>query len=628
MSQAMINLERLLRVPHVEVEFGFDLSSDGATVAFSWNLTGRWELYALPIDGSTDPQLLLPGPGDRFNPQFSPINPQRIACVADFDGSENYHLLLLDLSSAETVDLTPGDTLQPHFAWSPDGKQLAFISNRSNCFDVYILDLESGQEHLVCALGHPAWKVAWSPDGRWLAVTAETTGSDYGIYLIELDSKVSRLSKLNAKDPCWSPDGKQLAFCATRDDFYQVGVFDVALRQTSWLTRGKGDKTSPAWDASGERLVYLYNQGAANYLVVSASHLTSEARPSKRKTSTALATHVKNGATRCSIAPGLHILPRFMPDGQNLLVLFENPQNPPDLWNLSIATGFSWSLTSSLPAEIDKNELPMPVEIFYPSLDDGVQVPALLFQPESLPAPAVVLIHGGPTWQFSLSWNPLMTHLASRGWVVLAPNYRGSTGYGHKWQTANFFDLGGCDTRDVAAGAFYLACEGLADPQRIAVSGRSHGGYLTMTCLTQYPDLWAAGSGVVPFFDMFVSHYASREDLQHWNIENMGDPLENEALWRERSPYFFLDQVNAPLQIICSSLDLRCPAVDSIAAHDKLLALGKSVDFVLYPDEGHTFLKMENILDSETRRVDFLAEALEDFGIELTKLAELSEKFK
>jgi dipeptidyl aminopeptidase/acylaminoacyl peptidase len=608
----MIHLERLLRVPHVEVEMGFDLSPDGATVAFSWNLSGRWELYALPIDRSTDPQLLLPGPGNRFNPQFSPTNPNIIACVADLDGSENFHLLRLDLSSAEWIDLTPGDTLQPYFAWSPDGKQLAFISNRSSCFDVYILDLETRQERLACALGHPAWKVTWSPDGRWLAVTAETTGSDYGIYLIKLVSKVSRPStrerpnifdtNLNAKDPCWSKDSKKLAFCATHDEFYQIGVFDVASRQINWLTEGEGNKTSPAWDASGERLVYLHNQGAANHLVVSAAPF--------------------------SIAPGFHSLPRFMPNGQDLLFLFENPQNPPDLWSFSIATGSSCQLSTSLPAEIDKNELPMPVEIYYPSLDEGIQVPALLYEPENLPAPAVVNIHGGPTWHFSLSWNPFMTHFASLGWVVLAPNYRGSTGYGHTWQTANFFDLGGCDTRDVAAGAMYLANEGLAIPGYVAITGRSHGGYLTMTCLTQYPDLWATGSGVVPFFDMFVSHYASREDLQHWNIENMGDPVEYEDLWRERSPFFFLDRVNVPVQIICSSLDPRCPVVDSLAARDRLLALGKSVDFVLYPDEGHEFLKMENILDSETRRVEFLVRALDDFWVELNELAELDEEFE
>jgi dipeptidyl aminopeptidase/acylaminoacyl peptidase len=215
------------------------------------------------------------------------------------------------------------------------------------------------------------------------------------------------------------------------------------------------------------------------------------------------------------------------------------------------------------------------------------------------------MIHGGPNWHYSAEWNPLMAHFASRGYVVLCPNYRGSTGYGREWQYAAQFDMGDVDTRDVAAGAQYLLREGLAD--RIAVTGRSHGGYLTMTCLTQYPELWCAGSAVVPFTNWFKSHDDAREDLQHWNIENMGDPKENYERWYNASPYFFLDEIQAPVQMICGGNDPRCPASDSIETHDKLLVLGKSVEFLLYEDEGHAFLKIENVIDSESKRVDFIA---------------------
>jgi dipeptidyl aminopeptidase/acylaminoacyl peptidase len=597
----MTNLERLLRIPRVDGDHSIALSPDEATAAFSWNLTGRWELYTCPIAGSTDPQIIQPGLGSRFNPQFSPVNSQQLICAADFDGSESFHLLLLDLSSGETVDLTPGDCLQPNFAWSPDGAEVAYLSSRSGCFDAYLLNLATRQTRLIAALGHPIWDVTWSPDGRHLALTAETSGSDYGVYLVDLDSNVSRRLTLesqetfdsifSAKDPSFSPDGQTLAFSATRGEFFQIGLYHIASRQITWLTATPGDKTSPAWDKTGQRLTYIHSSGATNRIAV--HPLTSHS---------SLITH--------SLLPGSHTSPQFTPDGQNLLFIFDNPQSPPDLWLLSLETGHFRPLTVSLPADVDKNALPMPVEIVYPGLDDGIQVPALLYRPATIPAPAVVNIHGGPNWHYSLSWNPLMTHLASLGWVVLAPNYRGSTGYGRTWQTANYKDMGGCDARDVAAGAQYLIRAGLVEPGKIAITGRSHGGFLTMSCLTQYPELWAAGSGVVPFFDWLASHSVSREDLQHWNIENMGDPVENEVLWYERSPYNFLDRVAAPVQIICGGLDPRCPPSDSIAARDKLLTLGKSVEFWLYPDEGHSFLQMENVLQSEFRRAEFLARAL------------------
>ena len=175
---------------------------------------------------------------------------------------------------------------------------------------------------------------------------------------------------------------------------------------------------------------------------------------------------------------------------------------------------------------------------------------------------------------------------------------------------ANRFKIGSIDTDDVTAGVQYLRENKLADPKRIAITGRSHGGYLTMTCLTRYPDLWRAGAAVVPFLNWFTGHENSREDLQHWDIENFGDPEENHDRWVQASPFFFLDQVKAPVQFICGENDPRCPASESIEARDKLLSYGCEVDFALYKGEGHSFLKIENVVDSELRRVNFLAKAL------------------
>ena len=133
-----------------------------------------------------------------------------------------------------------------------------------------------------------------------------------------------------------------------------------------------------------------------------------------------------------------------------------------------------------------------------------------------------------------------------------------------------------------------------------------------MTCLTQFAELWCAGSAVVPFMNWIESHEDSREDLQHWNIENMGDPKENPERWYNASPYFFLDRVNVPVQLICGANDPRCPASDSIDARDKLVELGKDVELLLHEHEGHSFLKIENIVDSELKRVGFLAKALKN----------------
>jgi dipeptidyl aminopeptidase/acylaminoacyl peptidase len=200
--------------------------------------------------------------------------------------------------------------------------------------------------------------------------------------------------------------------------------------------------------------------------------------------------------------------------------------------------------------------------------------------------------------------------MLQQGWTVLAPNYRGSTGFGKRWQLANRFDMGGGDMEDVVAGADYLVDEKLAHKKSIAITGSSHGGYLTMMALTFYPDRWAAGSAVVPFFNWFTSHENARDDLKHWDIENLGDPVENYELWRERSPYFHLDRIQAPVQLICGGNDVRCPPSESIQAQHVLQEHGKQVDLVLYQNEGHSFLKIENIVDAEKRRMAFLKKEL------------------
>jgi dipeptidyl aminopeptidase/acylaminoacyl peptidase len=604
-----LDLAELLRVPYVEAEAGFDLSPDGLFVAFSWNRTGNWEIYQMRLDQTEAPRQISSGPGAKLVPRYSPDG-ARLSYVVDLDGSECYDIWVCDLQSGEAANLTPETdyTIQPKVNWSPDGSRLAFISNQSGRFSTSLLPLpakvpaaQKPKPEPFFDQGGPHWEAHWSPDGRWLSVTCEGQGHDFFTFIVPCDApgearQIAIDGKpINAREASWSPDGMQLAFSSDFLGVYQIGIYEVTSGAIRWLTAGKGEKSQPAWSPDGRRVVYVLSDGPQTWLAVQG--LDQEA------------------PALYQVEPGIHYTPVFTPDGDRLVFVFDNPRHPADLWALHLKSHSFAQLTHSLPPELAQADFIMPQHIEYPSLD-GQSVPALLYLPHAAPdrrglPPAVVVIHGGPTWLFQYLWYPFMTHMVSRGWVVLAPNYRGSSGYGREWQIANRFDIGRGDTMDVVAGAKFLARQGLADPRRIAVTGRSHGGYLTMTCLTQYPDLWVGGSAVVPFLNWFTSHANSRLDLQHWDIENMGDPVKNDALWRERSPFFFLDRIRAPVQLICGAHDPRCPASESIQARDALLALGKPVDFLLYPDEGHTFLKIENIVEHELRRVAFLSACLE-----------------
>jgi dipeptidyl aminopeptidase/acylaminoacyl peptidase len=597
MEHGVLELEALLEVPYVEPYYGPDLSPDGTQVAFSHNPTGQWEIYLMELKGSAPARRITTGPGAKSAPRWSPDG-KRLAYVLDVDGSEDLRIHVYDLVTGEHANLTPdsGDALQPNYCWSPDGSRIAFISNRSGRFDTYVMPASGGRAEQVLSLPHPEWEVHWSPDGHRLAVTAETHGQDYGTFIVpagggEPTPIADGENPICAKDACWSPDSRWVAFSSDVHGCFDLGLYEVETGRITWVTEGDGDKEQPAWSPDGGRLVTVVSHGPTTALAVLEM---GQGSPAVYR-----------------VEPGVHHRPRFTPDGSGLVCVFDNPCHPDDLWLLSLADGAFRQLTHSLPQGLESGPFVMPSEVHYPSLD-GQSVPALLYRPRQLRTlpPAIVTVHGGPNWLAQVTWDPLVQHMVSRGWVVLAPNYRGSTGYGREWQMANRFDLGGRDTEDVVAGADYLVSEGLADAARIAVTGRSYGGYLTMTSLTQYPDRWAAGSAVVPFLNWFTGHANSREDLQHWDLENMGDPEKDRDLYYERSPFFFLDRVRAPVQLICGANDPRCPASESIQARDALAAQGKPCDLVLYPDEGHSFLKTENVVDAEKRRVEFLAEAL------------------
>ncbi len=583
----MPTLPDLLRIPYVDPGLKYAISPDEKRIVFSWNKSGTWELWE--ARGLEIGELGISLAGAKFSPQFSPDG-TKIAFALDLDGSESYHICVHDFATNTSTDLTP-DILyahQPNVSWSPDGNSLAVLSDAKGIFSLYVLPLDGSGARMIRNIFHPCWDVAWSPDGKWIAVESEAAASERSVHIVPMGRHKGKVrtvqlmqegKALNAQHPTWSPDSKSLAFSCENGEWFNIGLFHIDTQEITWVTDSVGDDTQPAWSRSGDVIGWVHSEGAKTKF--------------QFKRGGDAIREVKAGE-------GVHVQPQITADG--VVILFEDVNHPTDLWKIDLETGNAAQLTRSLEEELN---FPQPEEIWYAGMD-GVQVPALLYRGDG--ECAVLDIHGGPNWHLQFSWNPVLSLFALRGWTALAPNYRGSTGYGKKWQNASRYDMGGVDNDDCAAGAKYLLKNGLA--KKIAVTGRSHGGYLTMTCLTGYPELFAGGSAVVPFLNWIKSHHESREDLKHWNIENMGDPEDNRELWIARSPYFFLDRVSAPVQLVCGENDPRCPASDSIDARNKLVELGKDVELLLYEGEGHAFYKIENIMDAEVRRVAFLEKIL------------------
>jgi dipeptidyl aminopeptidase/acylaminoacyl peptidase len=251
-----------------------------------------------------------------------------------------------------------------------------------------------------------------------------------------------------------------------------------------------------------------------------------------------------------------------------------------------------------------------PFLVHYPSHDGKWTISAFVYVPYNLPrqpiSPAIVLVHGGPTSQTVNSFNRFVQYMANQGYLVIAPNYRGSTGYGREFQRANLFDMGGGDLQDVLAAADWMKQTGYVDPKKLILMGGSYGGYMTMMGVAKAPDVWAAAVPIVPFVNWFTEMQNEDPELQQSDLATMGDPEKNKALFDDRSPINFIDQVKAPLLLLAGGNDPRCPHEESQQVVDAIKKRGGVVEYKLYENEGHGFSKVENQIDAYQRAAEFL----------------------
>jgi len=188
----------------------------------------------------------------------------------------------------------------------------------------------------------------------------------------------------------------------------------------------------------------------------------------------------------------------------------------------------------------------------------------------------------------------------------MAPNFRGSTGFGREFTESLRKDCGGGDLKDLVAATEYLKRTGYVDPDRIAIMGGSWGGYLTLMALTKTPEIWAAGVSIVPLANWFTAHENEDPVLQKNDEWLMGDPVTDRELWRDRSPIFFADKIRAPLLLLAGKNDIRCPVEETMQMADAARKNGVTVEVKVYEDEGHGFVRRENEIDSIKRSAKFL----------------------
>ncbi|MGO8986808.1 MAG: prolyl oligopeptidase family serine peptidase [Terriglobales bacterium] len=617
--QAITDPRQIVSKPDARVEKGLSIeklymtrqvgdatwSPDGKTVAFISNMSGRNNLWLVPSDGGWPMQLTVSNER-QMQPIWSPDG-KWIAYISDYDGDEQWDIFLVSPKNGQVVNLTKTrEIAEENPTWSPDGRYLAYMvkPKTSSVYEIDVYDtLMRDVKHLTSGTAKDRLNLApiWSADGKFIVYTQEQSkGTDSNIFLVDVASSESTLLTPHEGERTYaandvSPDGKNVLITSNAGDGYDnVGLLDITTKKIHWVTQDKWEISGESFSPNGKFLTYNANvDGCTDIYLYDTASGKARALP------------LPQGVNLAAGRPA-----PFTRDGSRLLYLHTGPTAPGDLWVFDVADSQSHQLTHSLVGGVRSEDMVEPYLVHYPSKDGKWTISAFVYVPYNLPRngehPAIVSVHGGPTAQTLNTFYRFTQYMVNQGYIVIMPNYRGSTGYGKEFQQANLFDMGGGDLQDVLAAADWIKQTGYVDPKKLILMGGSYGGYLTMMGVTKAPEVWAAGVPIVPFVNWFTEIQNEDPALQQSDLATMGDPVKNKALFEERSPINFVDQIKAPLYLLAGGNDPRCPKSEAQQVVEAIKKRGGVVEYKVYENEGHGFSKVENQIDAYKRVADFL----------------------
>lgn len=601
-------------------------SPAGETLLISSDVPGSSQLFALAAaavapDGVPVAQLVqltdLPEPvGGGFLPV--PVNGRDTLLLGiDAGGNERQQLYLLapeglpqqsvggPVTSTDALTPLVVDTDHIHNSGgvTRDGTFLAYSTNRrtGSDFDVWVRDLGSApggdaREEMVHAPGGWTWPGGFSPDGRILALGALTKQpGDSSLHLLHRSSgtltEIAPHSEpAEIGSPAWLPDSSAFFFS------HDVGRDQVGIARGT--PEGNWEFVlEPGWDAgcavdwAGRHLLVAVNADGATRATLHDPRT--------------LAVTAEVPLPGAGVAGGF----RFSRDGRLLTYSYTSPLVPGDGWLYDTDTGSSSRLTVS-PNSLDPATLVTPELVRVPA-HDGEEIPTYVFTPPARgPRPVVMVMHGGPEGQYRPTFAALTQYLLARGFAVVAPNVRGSTGYGKRYQALDDVEKRYDSIRDMASVHAWMSARDDLDAGRAAIYGGSYGGYMVLAGLAFQPELWAAGvcvvgmSSLVTFLENTASWRRAFREREYGSLEHHRDLLE------ELSPLNRLDAMRAPLFLVHGVNDPRVPVGEAEQIHAALRGRGVRSEIAVYADEGHGLAKLRNRLDAYPRVADFLVDVL------------------
>jgi len=575
-------------------------SHDSSKLAFISDLSGIPQAYAVSILEPSVPEPLTPY-GQRVESlRFSPKQ-ELLAYSSDLDGSERFQIRLLEYENLFTRDFAVYEGAIHHLGeWSPDGSLIAYSCNKRDAaiFDVYVKSLD-GVERLAYESDGNVHPVAWSPDGRFLVLEYVHASFDTDLFILDTVKGSAKKITEHSGDAIftsssYSPEGDGI-YLATNvgREFSALAYMRISDASLKFLDKLDWDVEEVAVSPDGGHVAYTVNVDGY-----------TELRLFK----------TENGKVRrLAIPRGFAYSIKFSPDSRLIAFTLEAPRQAPNIYLLDLRREETLSLTDMPTAGIGKNELSEPILVKYRSFD-GLELPSWLYLPSDAKQdgknPAIVWAHGGPESQVRFSFMPVIQFFVLRGFVVMVPNFRGSSGYGKTFSHLDDVDKRMDAVRDVIEAAKWLWTNGWADQKRIGITGGSYGGFMVLACLTHFPDIFAAGVERVGIFNFLTFLKKTGPWRRKHRAAEYGDPERDCDFLRSISPATHIHKLKAPLLAAHGKNDPRVPVYETEQLIEMARQKGATIEYMLFEDEGHGIVRLENKIKFYTKAAEFFEEHL------------------
>jgi dipeptidyl aminopeptidase/acylaminoacyl peptidase len=605
------SMEQLLNVHRASAP---TVSPDGRTVVFLSDASGLpqpWAATVGPEAAAESGWRRVVTDAERI--QFVRFAPSgaHLLYGRDVGGNENTQLLRVLPSGEGVTDLTRAPEVKHLFGpVSHDGRWVAYASNARSRgdFDVYVrgvADDAAAPRRVLEGAGHRE-AAAFSADGARLAVVEERSNFDQDVFVVDVATGAARALTAHPGEgdvrylsPRFTRDGAALFVLSDRGrEFMNVALLDAAAPGAPRFVIDEAhDCDAIELSPDGRTLAVVVNLDGFSQL--RRYDVSNPGAPRE--------------LPRPEVPPGEIAGVEFSADGRTLVFGLTRASSPDEIYRLDLAGDRAERITRSDHAGLDESALVEPTIERVRSFD-GVEVPVYLFRPRHLApgerAPVVVNVHGGPEAQFTPYFSPVIQYLVGHGYIVAAPNVRGSTGYGKRYAHLDDVALREDSVRDLGAVNAWLRGRPDVAPDRIAVYGGSYGGYMVLAALTLQPDLWAAGCDVVgianfrTFLERTAPYRRALREAEYGSLARDGELLDR------LSPIHRVDRIRAPLFVIHGANDPRVPVSEAEQIVAALRARQQRVEYLRFDNEGHGVTRRENRIRAYGDLVRFFDEVL------------------